>query len=220
MIRALLTRELALLWLERGRTLMPLAYFALVVLCFTLGTDPDPARLAELSPAIVWLACALALIPGSERLYAEDFREGLIEQYLVAELPLAVYALLKLLADWVAVGLPLALAATAVSAAIGLPAGALPVQAGALLLGSFVLCALSGFLSGLSLALRRPGVLQPLLMLPLAVPTVIFGAGAARLAAEGAAAAGPLYFLGGLALLSLGLMPLATAAALRNALDS
>ncbi len=220
MMWMLLRRELRLLWLDRGRALLPAAFFVMAAFCFGLGAEPNSPILGRFSAAIVWVCAALALILGADRIYSDDFRDGIVEQIRIAGVPLSWYCLAKLLADWLAIGLPVALGGALITLMFGVAPAAGGVTLAALALGTVIFTALSGFLSALGLGLHRPGVLQPILMLPLAVPTVIFGAGAMRSAMLGLPAAGPLYFLGALALLCLCLLPLGTAAALRNAMDA
>lgn len=220
MIAAILRRELRQLWRNRSQGVLPLLFFVLASVCFGLGVPPNSPLLGQFAPAIVWVCSALAILLGGDRAYRDDFRDGVFEQYLVAGVPLSWVCAGKLLADWLALGLPVALSGPLLASAFGLGGEAAWVLLLCLLPGTLVFTALAGFVSAVSLNLSRPGILPPLLMLPFAVPTVVFGAGAVRAAQLGAAAAGPLYFVAALALLSLSLVPLGTAAALRNAMDA
>lgn len=220
MIRTLLLRELRQLWRNRAQAALPLLFFVLASVCFGLGVPPNSPLLQPFAPAIVWVCSALAILLGGDRAWRDDFHDGLVEQFVVDGIPLSWVCAGKLLADWLALGLPVALCGPLLALAFGMAPWPATVLLLALLPGTLVFTALAGFMSAMSLKLTRPGVLQPLLMLPFAVPTVVFGAGAVRAAQIGASADGPLYFVAALALLALSLVPLGTAAALRNAMDA
>jgi heme exporter protein B len=197
---SVLRRELRLAARAKTEWLMPLLFFVIVVTLFGLGAKPNDPQLAAFAPAILWVGALLAALLTLERLFRTDYEDGTLEQIFLASESVTLVVAAKLLAHWLLTGLPLALLAAPLSAAL-------------------VLSLIGGFASALTVGLPRAGVLLPLLVLPLVTPVVIFGAGAARVAQSGLDAAAPLYFLAAVLVLGLTLLPWATAAALRNAFE-
>lgn len=215
-----LRREFKLAARAPAEAAQPLVFYALVAAIFPLGVTPNDASLGSYAPAIIWVAAVLATLMTLERLFRSDFDDGTLEQLALAPTPLAVTVLAKLVGHWLLSGLPLVLIAPALAAGLGMGAAATKAMTLALLLGTPTLIALGAFAAALTVSLPRAGVLVPILVLPMLAPVVIFGAGAARAAAQGLSIEPPLYFLAALLLLSLSLIPVATAAVLRNALDT
>jgi heme exporter protein B len=216
---AVLRRELQLAARAKTEWLMPLLFFVIVVTLFGLGAKPNDPQLAVFAPAILWVGALLAALLTLERLFRADYEDGTLEQIFLASESVTLVVAAKLLAHWLLTGLPLALLAAPLSAALGFPTAAIPALILGLALGTPVLSLIGGFASALTVGLPRAGVLLPLLVLPLVTPVVIFGAGAARVAQSGLDAAAPLYFLAAVLVLGLTLLPWATAAALRNAFE-
>lgn len=216
----LIERELRLALRRRGEVLGALAFFLLVCCLFPLGTSAQPALLRAMAPGVLWSAALLAGCLASGRLFAPDHADGSLEQLLVSGQPLAWLALGKALAHWLTTGLPLVLLAPLVGLQFGLPGEALGTLALSLLLGTPVLSLLGGIGAALTLGLRGGSVLLGLLVLPLQVPVLVFGAGAlgAQLAGGPLEAQPHLLLLGGLLLASLALAPCVMAAALRISL--
>jgi len=217
--RSVLVRDLLLAFRRPGEWTQPLAFFVIVVLLFPLALDPEPALLRTLAPAALWVGLLLASMLALDFLFREDGRDGTLEQFALSGQPFSVLLLAKTVTHWLLTGLPLAIVGPLVALAFGAPAAAIPGVLAALLLGSVGLSLVGAIGAGLTLGLRRGGALLSLLLLPLLIPTLIFGARATQLAMLGESAAVPLYLLGALAVLALTLAPLAAAAAVRISLE-
>ncbi len=216
---ALLKREFQLALARRAELVQPLLLYALIVTLFALGAEPNSPLTQRLAPDIVWLAALLSSLLGLDRLFRDDLEDGTLEQMLLCGAPASTLVGMKLLVHWTVSGLPLTLAAPLLAWMLGLPAYPGWMLALSLLPGTIVLVLVGGFASALTVGLPRAGLILPLLILPLVCPVTIFGTGAVRAAMQGWPAGAPLYFLGALAVLSITLIPLAVAAALRNAVD-
>jgi len=217
--RSVLARDLLLALRRPGEWLQPLAFFVIVVMLFPLALDPEPALLRALAPAALWVALLLASMLALDFLFREDGRDGTLEQFALSGQPFAVLLLAKTATHWLLTGLPLAIVGPMAAVALGAPVIAVPGVLVSLLLGSVTLSLLGAIGAGLTLGLRRGGALLSLLLLPLSVPALIFGARATQLAMQGDSAAAPLLLLGALAVLALTLAPLAAAAAVRIGLE-
>ena len=212
---ALVRRDLLLAWRRRGDRLVPLAFFVMVTALFPLGVSPERAVLATLAPGVVWVGAVLATLLGMDTLFRSDLEDGTLEQMLLSPLPAPVLVLAKVLAHWLVTGLPLVLAGPVLAGALHLPAPAQPVLVAGLLLGTPALSLVGAVGASLTVGLRRGGMLLPVLLLPLYVPVLTFGAGAVAAAAAGLPAAGHLYALGAILALAATLAPWAAAAGLR-----
>lgn len=215
----IVARDLRLAYRRPGEWLQPLAFFAIVILLFPLASDPEPARLRALAPAAIWVAALLASVLATDFLFREDARDGTLELFALSGHSFAWLLLAKTAAHWLLTGLPLAVAAPVAALAFGAPVTAVPGVLAALALGSVTLSLLGAIGAGLTLGVRQGGALLSLLVLPLAIPALVFGARATQLAIVGDSLAGPLYLLGALAVLCLTLAPLAAAAAVRISLE-
>lgn len=219
LILALVQRE-ARLWLRRkADALLPLLFLAITVTLFGLGARPNDPALAQSAPAVIWVCSLLAMLLGLDRLFREDREDGSLELLQVSGQPLALAVALKLLMHWLMTGLPVCLLAAPLASQLGWSGAGQGTLVLSLVLGTPVLTLIGGFVAALTLGLPRAGLLLPGLVLPLVVPILIFGSGAARLAQSGADPAGPLYFLAAALVLALTLLPGLAAAALRNASD-
>ena len=198
----------------------PLLFYAVVAALFPLGISPDPARLAEAAPGMLWVAALLAALLAGEGMFRRDFEDGVLEQTILAPQPLFLAVLAAPLAHWLLVGLPLSLLAPVCAILLQLPLNALPALAISMLLGTAVLSLIGSIGAALTLGLRPGGLLLALLILPLQVPVLIFGSGAARLAASGGDPAPPLLLLAAMLCLALALAPFAAAAGLRLAVEA
>jgi heme exporter protein B len=212
-------RDLRLAMRRPGEWLQPLIFFLVVTTLFPLATDPQLSRLRDMAPAALWVAALLSSLLALELLFREDGQDGSLEQLAVSGLPLAWLLLAKCCVHWLLTGLPLVLVAPLVATALGAPYAAIPGVLGALLVGSVTLSLIGAVGAGLTLGLRRGGVLMALLVLPLAVPVLIFGARATALAIALEPMAAPMYLLAAIAVLSATLAPLAAAAAVRISLE-
>jgi heme exporter protein B len=212
-------RDLTLALRRRADVLTSLFFFVIVVSLFPLGVGPEMATLRTMGPGVVWVAALLASMLSLGRLFALDYLDGTLEQMLVAPYPLALLVLGKVGAHWLASGLPLVLIAPFLGLQFGLAASSLKVLMAALLLGTPTLSLLGAIGAALTLGLRGGGVLLALLVLPLYVPVLIFGAGAVESHAAGLGAQGHLSLLAAFLVLAAVFTPWATAVALRISLD-
>lgn len=214
---AMLLREW---WLVRRRGAawaQPLVLFAVVVTAFVLAAEAGAPWLAEAAPAVIWVALLLALIVGHERAFRDDVASGFLQQAVRAPAPLPALILVKLLAHWAFLAVPLLLAAPLAMTALGMSGEALHTMWLALWIGSPALSTLCALGAALTAGLPRAGLLLPLCVLPLCLPVMVFGAGVARAVVAGLPVAGPLYFVGFISVICLCLMPFVVAAAARLA---
>ena len=212
---AMLRRDLTLAFRHRGELANPLLFFVIVVSLFPLGVGPAPTVLATIAPGIIWVAALLAAMLALDGMFRSDFVDGSLEQIALSHHPLSMLVLAKVLAHWLITGLPLIVVAPLLGLLLYLPDHAMTVLVASLALGTPVLSLIGAIGMGLTVGLKRGGVLLSLLVLPLYVPVLIFGALAVNDAAAGLNVAGHLYFLAALLVLSATLSPLATAAAVR-----
>jgi heme exporter protein B len=216
---AVVRRDLLLAFRRPGDWLQPLAFFLIVTLLFPLALDPELGRLRQLAPAALWVALMLASMLALDFLFREDAHDGTLEQFALSGQPFAALLFAKTATHWLLTGLPLAIVAPLAAVALGAPAASIPLVLVTLLLGSVSLSLIGAIGAGLTLGVRRGGALLSLLVLPLAIPTLVFGARATQLAILGESIAGPLYLLAALVVLGLTLAPLAAAAAVRISLE-
>lgn len=215
----LFRRDLRLALRQGGDVGLVLGFFVLAVLLFPFGVGPEPELLGRIAAGIIWVAALLAAVLSLDRLFAADHADGGLDLIALSEMPLEIAVLAKAASHWATTGLPLTLVSPLLAVLVDLEPAAIPVLVAGLLLGTPALSLLGAIAAALTLGARRPGVLVSLLVLPLYLPPLIFGAGAveAALAADGARA--HLLLLAALTLAALPLAPLAAAAALRQALD-
>jgi heme exporter protein B len=212
-------RELRLALRRKGDALNVLVFFVVVASLFPLGVGPEPNQLRAMAAGVVWIAALLAAVLSLPRLFAADYADGTLEQMLVAPQPLIVVVLAKAAAHWLLTGLPLALAAPLIGLQYDLPAGALGVLLASLLIGTPVLSLLGAAGAALTLGVRGGGALLGLLVLPLFVPVLVFGAGAVTATLIGINPSAHLSLLGAFLAVSSLIGPWAACAALRVALD-
>jgi len=208
-------RDLVLAFRHWDQVAQPVVFFAMVTTLFPLALSPELGELRELAGGVLWVAALLSALLGLEFLFRADHADGTLEQMLLSGQPLALLALAKGAAHWTASGLPLVLVSPLLAASLGVPGAALVTVVLSLALGTGILSALGAIGAALTLGLRRGSMLLSLLVLPLAMPALIFGARAIDMAVHGEAASGPLLLLASMLVLTLTLAPLATAAALR-----
>jgi heme exporter protein B len=208
-------RDVLLALRHWGQVAQPLIFFVMVTTLFPLALGPDLGELRQMAAGTLWVAALLASLLGLELLFRADHADGTLEQMLLSGQPLALIALAKGLAHWTACGLPLVLLSPFVAASLGVPFEAFGTLMLSLGLGTGVLSALGAIASALTLGLRRGSLLLGLLVLPLAMPALIFGARAIDLSIHADSARGPLLLLAAMLVLALTLAPLAVAAALR-----
>lgn len=218
-VLAIIRRDLLLAMRRKSEVLTALFFFIIVVSLFPLGIGPDSALLKQIAPGIIWVAALLATMLGLARLFAPDHADGTLEQMVLAPAPLGLLVMGKIIAHWITTGLPLVLLAPVLGIQFGLETEALGVLVIALLLGTPLLSLIGSIGAALTLGLRGGGVLLSLLVLPLYVPTLIFGAGAVDAHVSGLGAGGHLSLLAALLVLAVFFAPWATTAALRIALE-
>jgi heme exporter protein B len=211
-VSALLRRDIALAARAGGSAMLALAFFAAVAILVPLGVGADLSLLARIAPGVLWVAAVLAALLALDRLFQADFEDGSLDVIALAPLSLEAAAFAKIAAHWLATGLPLTLLSPLLGVLFGLKSlGALFVS---LLIGTPAVSAIGAVGAGLTLSIRRGGLILPLIVLPLLSPAVIFGAGAA----EGAG--GALLFLAAFSFAACVLSPFATAASVRLNLAS
>jgi heme exporter protein B len=208
-------RDLLLAWKRPGDIFNPLFFFGMVATLFPLAAGPGQEQLQTSGPAILWVAALLAMLLSLNSLFLSDYEDGSLDQMLVSSQPLPLLALGKSLTHWLTSGLPLVLVSPVVAITFQMPFSVTGVLMITLLLGTISLSLLGSIGAALTVGLHRGTALLSLLVLPLAMPVLIFGARTVALVAAGDSVAGGLYFLGAYAVLVLSLAPFATAAALR-----
>jgi heme exporter protein B len=214
-LAALVRRDLALVIKRPGDMLNPLFFFAMVATLFPLAVGPAAEQLQFSGPGVLWVAALLATLLSLNSLFLADHEDGSLEQLLVSPVPLSALALGKSVAHWLTSGLPLVLVSPLVAMTYQMSLPVTGVLMLTLLLGTISLSLLGSIGAALTVGLHRGTALLSLLILPLAMPVLIFGARTVSLVAAGDGVAGGLYFLAAYALLMISISPFATAAALR-----
>ena len=219
LILTIISRDLRLAFRRRSDSVSMLFFFIIVVSLFPLGVGPEPALLRKLAPGVLWVAALLATMLSLPRLFADDHHDGTLEQLALAPQPLALIVLGKVIAHWLVSGLPLALLAPVLGIQFDLSGDALRVLTVSLLIGTPALSGIGAIGAALTLGVRGGGMLLSLLVLPLYIPVLIFGAGAVDATVTGMGAQAHLSLLGAMTLGGVFFAPWATAAALRIALE-
>ena len=212
---ALFLRDLRLAVRAGGGFGLGLAFFLLLAVLVPLGVGPEGDLLALIAPGILWVGALLACLLSLDRIFALDFEDGSLDLLATAPIPMEAVVTVKALAHWVTTGLPLTLMAPVLGVLLSLPAPAYGWLVLSLALGTPALSVIGAFGAALTVGLRRGGLLLSLLVLPLYVPTLIFGAEVVRRGGEGLAVATPLALVAGITLGALALLPFASAAAIR-----
>ena len=218
-LRATAHRDLLAALRHRADLLTTLIFFAIVASLFPLGVGSDTALLRVMGPGVVWVAALLASMLALARLFASDYADGTLEQLALAPHSLALLVLAKIAAHWLATGLPLVVIAPLLGLQFDLSADAQLVLLASLLLGTPTLSLIGAVGAALTLGVRGGGALLSLLVLPLYVPVLIFGAGAVEATAAGLGAAAHLSLLVALLLVALVFAPWATAVSVRIAVE-
>ena len=215
----LFRRDLRLALRQGGDTGLVLGFFVLTVVLFPLGVGPEPAVLQRIGAGIVWVAALLAALLSLDRLFEADYQDGGLDLLALSSLPLELAVLAKCLAHWVATGLPLALISPFLALLVDLEPAAIPILCSSLLIGTPALSLIGSVAAALTLGARRQGVILSILVLPIYIPPLVFGAGAVEAGVVGAGARPYLLILGALSLAALAFCPWASAAGLRQALE-
>jgi heme exporter protein B len=211
----LLIRDLRLALRNRHELANPLIFFVLVVTLFPLAVTPTPEALRTMAPGVIWVSALLAVLLSLDRLFKQDYDDGSLDQLMLSPNPLMILVLAKVLAHWLLTGLPLVIIAPLLGLFLSLPMDAVSVLIYSLLLGTPVLSLVGAIGVSLTVAVNRGGVLLSLIILPLYIPILIFGANAVDVAMDGLPVRGQLLFLGAVLALALSLAPIATSVALR-----
>lgn len=214
-IGALVRRELQLAWAERGGGAVALIFFLIVASLFPFAVGPEPQVLARIAAGIIWVSALLACLLSLERLFQPDAEDGTLEQLVVAGQSLEAVAVAKMAAHWLTTALPLLILTPVTAAMLNAPMHVWSPLLLGLLLGTPAMSAIGAVAAALTVGVRRGGVLISLLVLPLAVPTLIFGVGVV----DPLAGTSALKWLGATTLLSLAVSPFAAAAGLRAGLE-
>ena len=212
---ALLIRDMRLAVRAGGGFGMGLSFFLLIVVLVPLGVGPDPAVLARIAPGILWVGALLSCLLTLDRLFALDYDDGSLDLLATAPIPLEGVVLIKAIAHWIVTGLPLVAAAPVLAVLLNLPTPGYIWLVAGLAVGTPALSMIGAFGAALTVGVRRGGLLLGLLVVPMYLPTLIFGAEVVKRGAAGLAIGTPMALLAGLTAASMALLPFAAAAALR-----
>jgi len=219
MFRWIVVRDLMLAWRRRADVLSTLFFFVIVTSLFPLGIGPETQLLRSIAPGVVWVAALLASMLSLGRVFQSDEQDGTLEQMLLTPQPLYLVVVGKVFAQWLVSEVPLVLIAPLLGVQFGLASDTLLILFVSLLIGTPILSLIGSIGAALTLGLRGGGVLIALLILPLYIPVLIFGAGAVDASINGVSSHANLYLLGALLVVSLVFAPWATSAALRISLE-
>ncbi len=215
----LVRRELCLSFRRPDQLLQPLVFFLIVTTLFPLGLNLQLSLLRDMSPGVLWVAALLSSLLSLDSLFKSDADDGTLEQLALCGQELTVIVVAKTFAHWLVSGAALVLVSPVVGTALGIPTGAFLTMMLSLALGTLTLSWLGAIGAGLTVGLKRGNVLLSLIVLPLAMPLLIFGAGATDRAISGTSSAGALYFLAALCVFTCTLAPFAATTALRITLE-
>jgi len=216
---SLIKREISVVLRSQSEFVYPLAFFVIVTSLFPLAVTPDPVQLAFLAPGIIWVAALLSILLSLNGFYQADFEEGGLEQLLLAGVSGSNIVIAKSVANWLVTGLPLVIVAPLIGVLFHMDIQANGVAMLSLFLATPTLCFIGSIGMCLTLGLRNGGVLLTLLILPLFIPVLIFGASAVQAASIGIDYSGQLAILGALLILSIILAPYAGAAAMKISIN-
>jgi heme exporter protein B len=216
---AIIHRDLLLVMRRKSEVLTALFFFIVVTSLFPLGVGADAALLRKIAPGVIWVAALLATLLGLQRMFAADYVDGALEQMALSPYPMVLLMTGKILAHWIVCGLPLVILAPIIGIQFDLDASSLYVLMGTLLLGTPVLSLLGSIGAALTLGVRGGSLLMSLLILPLYVPVLIFGAGAVYANSVGLDTTGHFSLLGALLILALAFVPWVSATAVKIAIE-
>ena len=216
---AIIARDLLLVMRRKSEVLTALFFFVVVTSLFPLGIGADPALLRKIAPGVIWVAALLSTLLGLHRMFAADYQDGTLEQLVLSPQPLVLLVAGKIIAHWLVCGLPLVILAPIIGIQFDLDVDSLYVLMASLLLGTPVLSLLGSIGAALTLGLRGGSVLMSLLILPLYVPVLIFGAGAVYANSVGLNISGHISLLSALLILALAFVPWVSAAAIKIAIE-
>ncbi|MDZ7924696.1 MAG: heme exporter protein CcmB [Marinagarivorans sp.] len=213
-------RELVVAIRHKGELANPLIFFLMVVVFLPLGVSPEKAVLSQLAPGLIWVIALLATLLSLDGLFRSDFEDGSLEQMILSPQPLAWLVLTKMAAHWLITGIPLTLLTPLLGVMLYLPPdGYIPMMI-SLVIGTGSLSLIGSIGAALTVGLRKGGLILSLVVMPLYVPVLIFGAGAVNSAVEGFPIGAQLAILSAMLLVSLVLAPFAVAGALKISVNS
>ena len=216
---AMIHRDLLLVMRRKSEVLTALFFFVVVTSLFPLGIGADAALLRKIAPGVIWVAALLATLLGLHRMFAADYADGTLEQMALSPQPMVLLVVGKMIAHWIVCGLPLVILAPIIGIQFDLDLSSLYVLMGTLLMGTPVLSLLGSIGAALTLGVRGGSVLMSLLILPLYIPVLIFGAGAVYVNSVGLETSGHFSLLGALLILALAFVPWVSAAAVKIAIE-
>ena len=216
---AMIRRDLLLVMRRKSEVLTALFFFVVVTSLFPLGIGADTALLRKIAPGVIWVAALLSTLLGLQRIFAADYADGALEQIALSPQPMVLLVAGKMIAHWMVCGLPLVILAPIIGIQFDLDTSSLYILMGTLLLGTPVLSLLGSIGAALTLGVRGGSILMSLLVLPLYVPVLIFGAGAVYANSVGLDTSGHFSLLGALLILALAFVPWVTAAAVKIAIE-
>ncbi|QWD73854.1 heme exporter protein CcmB [Polynucleobacter sp. TSB-Sco08W16] len=216
---AMIRRDLLLVMRRKSEVLTALFFFVVVTSLFPLGIGADTALLRKIAPGVIWVAALLSTLLGLQRMFAADYADGALEQIALSPQPMVLLVAGKMIAHWMVCGLPLVILAPIIGIQFDLDLSSLYILMGTLLLGTPVLSLLGSIGAALTLGVRGGSILMSLLVLPLYIPVLIFGAGAVYANSVGLDTSGHFSLLGALLILALAFVPWVTAAAVKIAIE-
>ena len=211
--------DLKLAYRHKSALFNPLLFFIMTAVLFAFGVGPESTVLSTLAPGVIWVAALLASLLALDHLFREDFENGSLEQLMLSPHSSSLLVLAKIIVHWLVTGLPLIIISPFIALMMQLPTQAYGVMLLSLLLGTPALSLIGAVGVGLTAGIKRSGLLLSLLVIPLFIPVLIFGASAVQAAAVGLTAAGQLYLLAAFSVLSLVLTPFAASAAIKISLN-
>jgi len=214
-----LRADFTLAYRNKSALFNPLLFFIMVAVLFAFGVGPETTVLSTLAPGVVWVSALLSSLLALDHLFREDFENGSLEQLILSPHPSSALVLAKIIVHWLVTGLPLIVISPFIGMMMQLPTQAYPAMLLSLLLGTPALSLIGSVGVGLTAGIKRSGLLLSLLVIPLFIPVLIFGASAVQAAAVGLPYSGQLYLLAAFSLMSTMLAPFAAAAAIRISLN-
>ncbi len=214
-----LRADLTLAYRNKSALINPLLFFIMVAVLFAFGVGPESTILSTLAPGVIWVAALLASLLALDHLFREDYDNGSLEQLILSPHPSSALVLAKIFVHWLVTGLPLIIISPFIGLMMQLPSQAYGVMLLSLLLGTPALSLIGAVGVGLTAGVKRSGLLLSLLVIPLFIPVLIFGASAVQAASVGLAASGQLYLLASFSVMSLMLAPFAVSSAIKISLN-
>jgi len=215
----LIKQDFLLISRRKSDILYPLFFYFLVLILFPLGISADSQLLKEVGAGIIWIVSLLATLITLNELFSRDFNDGTLEQYVISGYSLEVFLTIKIVTRWLTTALPLVLASPFVGAVFNMPSNAIFILFISLILGTPIFYFIGAIGSSLTVGLKRGGLLLPSIVMPLYIPTIVFGSSAVHAAVYNNSYNGQLAILGAMLILSVAIAPLAVAASIRTSME-